>query len=923
MDAMSCNDSTTVLDTYNTLINRKDFDHLDNHRFDKLITYFKERYQALPSSGSVPAANHQEPTLAPEFTRLAQPNSAAGASRYVWDRPTLQSVVYMICREWFTLGSPNTITRSPPDASESTLPNPRRFAPVLGNWCEQAIVSALCAVDLPQHAIDLLVQQASQDKFPTARTVASILEYYWNQERMDDMARLVDQCYQWNLRHNADTFSLIFPMLWITRGPANAQRFAQLVIPSIKPLALAMYSKALDPLVVRNQKAAVMHLYDQLGPLLSVFQSGTFVKWFKALSHLRMADAAIRLLDVMRLVDQVLTPHALDRALPILLVKEPQHAKALEKYVPVDLADQMPRVSAVMVHVYGQQGLSDAIDPWLQAFLKSSDKHTSAQLSQVLQGLAACQRHNDILAIYNAMLGRNDLAKSEMYSSLTMLVQGQSNGDLAQQIVAGLDFDTIARSPDHTRTVLQFLLAMKRYPQMRRLYKGIRFKLSRCSNAVLNDMAMALVRAGHVDECLALLAQCNKNAEGYDRSRYTWSRLIVGALTSGKAAKFDKVLMALSQQHLAWDATLYNNVIQGLIRFEQADKAPAYFAKMKAAGISPTQSTYAAAVIESCRIKDMAAAEKYLRDAINQGLQPSRHMCNRMYYEYVSQRRLTEAETLLSTVQVAGLPVEEIELDNKVSGLVAGGFYLEAIQAFEQLESQGRVKPARMYQPIAYAWSQLKEPAQAYKMFCRVIDADLPIDGLDLNYIVLGLTEAGMNQEVDNLFPQLQRLINAQDSRIEAAWNVFIYHYGCLRDQQRVDELWAMVMDNRLLPDHASVSLMIDTCYLMNMDRLNDVFDLTKRHHLKLDTNNYTSLVECYCIQRRPDEALRIITQVMPAEKVTPDRKLITHVCRLLGRLQGQAQLEALGHYCRQYGSPLHEWYDEVMAQETRGHAPL
>ncbi|KAJ1976243.1 hypothetical protein H4R34_004052, partial [Dimargaris verticillata] len=239
LDAMSCNDSTTVLDTYNTIINRNDFGRLDNYRFDKLITYFKERYQALPSGGSVTAANHQEPTLAPEFTRLAHPDSGAGSSRYVWDRPTLQSIVYMLCREWFTLGSPDTITKGPPDAAESGLPDPRRFAPVLGSWCEQAIVAALCAVDLPQHAIDLLVQQASQDKYPTARTIIPILEHYWNQERMDDMAKFVDQCYQWNLRHNADTFSIIFPMLWITCGPANAQRFAQLAVPSIRPLALA------------------------------------------------------------------------------------------------------------------------------------------------------------------------------------------------------------------------------------------------------------------------------------------------------------------------------------------------------------------------------------------------------------------------------------------------------------------------------------------------------------------------------------------------------------------------------------------------------------------------------------------------------------------------------------------------------------
>ncbi|KAJ1973229.1 hypothetical protein H4R34_005148, partial [Dimargaris verticillata] len=231
----------------------------------------------------------------------------------------------------------------------------------------------------------------------------------------------------------------------------------------------------------------------------------------------------------------------------------------------------------------------------------------------------------------------------------------------------------------------------------------------------------------------------------------------------------------------------------------------------------------------------------------------------------------------------------------------------------------GRVKPNRMYQPIAYAWNQIREPAQAYEMFCRVIEANLPIDGLDLNYIVLGLTEAGLNREVDRLFPQLQRLIGTQAPRIEAAWNVFIYHYGCLRDQQRVDVLWAMVMDNKLLPDHASISLMIDTCYLMNMDRLHDVFDLVKRHHLKLDTNNYTSLVECYCIQRKPDEALRVISQVMPAEKVTPDKKLIAHVCRLLGRLQGQTQLEALRHYCHGYGSPLREWYDEATAQEASG----
>ncbi|KAJ1970430.1 hypothetical protein H4R34_006060, partial [Dimargaris verticillata] len=417
-----------------------------------------------------------------------------------------------------------------------------------------------------------------------------------------------------------------------------------------------MYSKTLDPLVVRGQKAAVMYLYGQLGPLLSVFQSGTFVKWFKALSQLHLDDAAIRLLDAMRLVDQVLTPQALDRALPSLLIKAPQHAKTLEKYVPKDLVAQMPRISAVLVYVYGRQGLSDAVGPWLRAFMECTDEQTPAQLNQVLQGLAACQRHGDIMAIYNAMTERDDTSKAEAYSSLARLVQGQSNGHLTQQIVAGLDFDKISRSPNHTKAVLQLLLSMKRYPQMLQLYQRIQFKLNHCSNAVLNDLAMAMARAGHVDECLALLAQCNKSSKGHDHSRFTWSMLIVGALTSGKAAKFDRVLTALEQQRLAWDITLYNNVIQGLIRFGQADKAPALFSKMKAAGIQPTQGTYAVAVIESCRIKDMAAAETYMRDAINQGLKPSRHMCDRMYYEYISRGQRTEVDTLLSTIKASGLP---------------------------------------------------------------------------------------------------------------------------------------------------------------------------------------------------------------------------------------------------------------------------
>ncbi|KAJ1910786.1 hypothetical protein IWQ60_010468, partial [Tieghemiomyces parasiticus] len=152
-------------------------------------------------------------------------------------------------------------------------------------------------------------------------------------------------------------------------------------------------------------------------------------------------------------------------------------------------------------------------------------------------------------------------------------------------------------------------------------------------------------------------------------------------------------------------------------------------------------------------------------------------------------------------------------------------------------------------------------------------------------------------------------------------YTALIRAYTTKRDTAAVAALWHKLRRHlqrrEVQLTHCTVSVLIDTCRLLDQDYIDEVKAAVQSQAIVFNLSNFISLMEYHGARGEGQVALDLLEVDMPALGITPDRKCIQHLVWVLRQTQQEEALARLAAYVTKINRPdVMEWWQHSLSTE-------
>ncbi|KAJ1988439.1 hypothetical protein H4R33_002433 [Dimargaris cristalligena] len=885
-----------VWEGYRTIGKGEKFYAMDNYRFQTLLLYFTKVYQRLPeASGPLP------------------PTTAAP-----WTRVTVQTMVNLLCEDWFAVGVAAQ-SRSALQAPDGARPTPMvrrghtKFQPFVGQWCHQVMINALCSVGLPDNAFALLEEMIKIGETPASWIVRPLLRYYLDHGRSAELLRLINVLEDARVDHHSLTFPLIFRFL-VNQGEVD--RAMDLLAHPRLPTGetqLTFYGYCLGSMVKGGHPAAADFFYSfVVSSLAQLREAGQLAKWVKYLGLSAKPTLAIDLLRAAQAYPALLDRAALQPVVKIFLLGYPSLTPQLDSVIQeVPALLHSSAIAALLIHGYltlntTQPSVCQRIVALAEQIRANADQVTEGAFNCVLRSLFVARQTGLVGEIYRSLRARGCQPTGETLLLLSNLENPEAHGVDLAQTYQSVDRSKTLHSPRQASLLMRALVCMGRNRQVLTTYQEVTFlplKAMPFSHEQRSYVIMieALAQAGHVAAAWELVNSLTHFPAWPSPTAQTCTVLLNHCLKVNDHVTFDHIRDFIKKRAIRLDWVGCNQILKGAIQLNRLDELPALMVGFSQAYGPPRADTYSLLIIASANHGHLDLAEQYIGDVKRQALALTPSSLCKIIYEFAKRGDTGRANYYIEMLRGIGSLPDGVVQSSLICAQVHRAEYQEAWAAYREALDRGVTFDRFIYEPVTYALIQLKQLGPAADLFALSLEQGYVPDALTLNTL---LTRTQNSAAWNPMYPRLEALFYeiqlAGEPRLILAWNGLFQRAISHGDVARVTRFWAELQAQAhlkcpaLTPDHATLSLLIDACRMDLIPRLADVQDFISHHGMALDTNNYTSLAEYYCVKGRPEAALALLRETMPSHRVGVDQKLIHNLLHYLLSYNHDETLEKL-----------------------------
>ncbi|RUS17209.1 hypothetical protein BC937DRAFT_90267 [Endogone sp. FLAS-F59071] len=380
-------------------------------------------------------------------------------------------------------------------------------------------------------------------------------------------------------------------------------------------------------------------------------------------------------------------------------------------------------------------------------------------------------------------------------------------------------------------------------------------------------------KEGQLNEAVALFE--NMPAHGVERTTFTYMAMINGYVRHDQVEK----AIALFESMVGGpepDAYLYTNMIDVYSNHGQLDAAVALFKSMSVNKVKPTTATYTAmigAYAKHERLDDAVALFNSMH-ANGAGVEPKTRTYTTMIDAYAKSGRLNEAINLFEAMDNSKVLRDEYTYKVMTDAYRKRGMMEKAIALAELMEARGFSLDAIMYVTIFDAYTKLGKLVEAEKYLKQGLD-QFGVEALfswpGFSIMLMNYhNRSGHHEDVVDVWEKLIIRTKHQRTRqLQTGLSVLLDSAGRNTDFETVISTWSK-----------AISI----------------------EDFQPNTNNYTSFVEALCHCDATDEAIKVLTDLMPVAKVRQDYKTIT---TLLAHLLRKEKFDDYKRACKAL-EPLH-----------------
>ncbi|KAJ1966606.1 hypothetical protein IWQ62_002360, partial [Dispira parvispora] len=894
-DALNQDCPLLVWQVHQTWCDRKLMWLMDNAMYRRILAWYVSRY--------LPVLCNQDPQVRFNPSQLVPYTSATHPHRTALDQ------LCNIIQHRMELTSLLTT---------SSIPLPPHVEPLVTQPFMMSIdyLKSLTILGMPgqgQHILHAIECMLKQSYLPSQKITGRLLAVLVYDAAWSMHYHLLSKLRLAGFRHTSASLGLAFQLL-VSRGEIEPLRtLTQFLAEADEYVPVTVLERVpteLPPTVPTEIIAFVANYALPLAPRMAQRPLG---HWIELLRQHGLRELSRRWYECIRQAGITLHHRTLD-IFHRTWDDTPQFRETLDRDEKCNLLQtRSPAQVASQVLRYCAEAKYDRAEPAFQSFCTVIERANAIACYSLFQGLIRIGRLTWALDLYWRMVPPAPPALSTHHVALLNALIKHRRCVMASNIYHHIRRHQLTLSPTATVTLLHALAIDKQVEYVRDLYSTIQKDLPELGTGQQIRAITALTTVGLLPEAFGLLEQCTALRRGIlldshqdkpssspvaiDNSGSSLTQSLLHVLLNacakyGDTTRFFRLYEVLTRRNIQYDAVTYTVLMRAFIGFGQPRRALHLLSEMSMRKVFPNAVTYLTLVSELSQHGYHGMVEQLFRSLRDEQRDQSVHttavladrsLLNKFLFEFGRRQAWDLVADVKRWMAELGVAPDGTTVATRMAYHDIHGHYKRVYQIFQEANRDQLTLPDWGYITVIRALEHLGRSQETVDLLGNIRARNgFYVKDHHLVSLIQCLSRFANLQALDILWEIFHALYLMKRDNIIMVFTAFIQAYDHLRAAHRVQHLWDVMVTHPIRPNQTTLSVLIDACRFHPTLRPAYILKWANSQDVSLNTNNFTSLIEYYCIMGQPDLAYQVLTQDIPQCGVSLDQKLLRNYRALL-----------------------------------------
>jgi len=408
------------------------------------------------------------------------------------------------------------------------------------------------------------------------------------------------------------------------------------------------------------------------------------------------------------------------------------------------------------------------------------------------------------------------------------------------------------------------------------------------------QMVTAAVRAGQTDEVRKLFGDLMTSGLGVDSSLFTSTVKLCTSkqLYAESLAIFDFV--SKDPSFAMTDRTVWSCLLFCAIEMKAQHKCEFFFERVKDYG-TPQPKDFGNMLRLAGLKRDWQTSLTLLQDMAKSTVEINSVQCNTALATCVGAGRISEARTLLDTIETLGGVADVISYNTLMKGYAQGGRIEECFELFDRLQAVG-VSPSQVtYGILIDVCINENQVDRAVQIFADMNKNGCPLNTVLYTLLIKGFARAGDCDQAMNVYSQMQTERTISPDIITFS---ILIKANC--DSDRLEEALILLGDmvaSGLKPDEVVFNTLIAGCAKQgNVNLGKQLFTDMIASGVRPSNATFSILIRVYHACKCLEEAVTMLNTMFAKHNVEPEPRLYLQLMQACIReRQGRRTIEVYG----------------------------
>ncbi|KAJ1651402.1 hypothetical protein IWQ61_008026 [Dispira simplex] len=791
-----------------------------------------------------------------------------------------------------------------------------------------------------QHILNAMEYMLEQSFLPSQKITGRLLAVLVYDAAWPTYHQLLSKLRMAEFHHTSASLGLAFQLL-VNRGEIEPLRtLTQFLAETNEYIPVTVLERVPTELSLTVSTETIAFVADYALPLVPRMTQRSLGRWIELLYQHGLWELPHRWYQYTRQAGITLHHRILDK-LHRTWDDTPYLRKTLDREEKQDLLQtRSPAQLASQVLRYCAERRYDRAEPAFQIFCTVIERANAIACYSLFQGLIRAEQLMWALDLYWRMVPPAPLALSTHHTTLLNALIKHRQYIMTSNIYHHIRLHQLALSPVATVTLMHALAIDKQVRYVRELYPTVQKYLSNLGAGQQMRVITALATVGLLPEAFGLLEQCTAlphelfldphqdkpstsplvaDISESSLAQSLYHVLLNACAKYGDTTRFFRLYETLTRCNLQYDAITYTVLMRAFISLGQPRRALHLLGEMSTRGVSPTSVTYLTLVSELSQHGYHGMVEQLFRSLADEQRDQSvkttivladRSLLNKFLFEFGRRQAWDLVAHIKRWMTQLGVAPDGTTVATRMAYHDIHGHYERVYQIFQEANRDQVTLPGWGYITVIRALEHLGHSQESVDLLDNIRTRnDFYVKDHHLVSLIQCLSRFANLQALHILWDIFHTLYLIKRDNVIMVFTAFIQAYDHLQATNHVQRLWDVMVTHPIRPNQTTLSVLIDACRFHPTLRPAYILKWASGQGVPLNTNNFTSLIEYYCIMDQPDLAYRVFTQDIPQCGVSLDQKLLRNYRALLSPDKYPAHVAEITHYVKNLGEPFITWW--------------